>query len=175
MTAVKPTETSYTIDEIPPGIKSLQKTPGLTRRLKKDILKLMKDPRKSATQNKLFQLKIHQRLRRYVIYHLSKHGGFQIHKWNKKVITWQVNKEWKGNFPKRDQEEIFDQAFKIWEYETPLRFQKIAPSSGTWPDIDIEFHTGKSLKFYDVIILIVAEFILLYKYIQLIQQKLSFK
>ncbi len=149
LTAEKTTETPYTTDEISNGIKSLQNAFGLkvTGELNEETLKLIQAPRLDKSDKgptKPFQLKVHHRNRRYSVLHITKSGTSKMYKWTKTNITWQIYKPWTGNLSKAKQEEIFDKAFKIWEYASPLRFVKSTPSSGPWPDIDIEFHTGRS-------------------------------
>ena len=147
LTAEKTTETSYTTDEISNGIKSLQNTFGLqvTGKINEDNSKLLKAQRFSMSDKffrKQFELKLHHRNKRYEVYHQTTTGTYKIHKWPKKYITWQIYKPQNGSLSKAKQEEIFDKAFKIWEYVSPLRFVKSTANNGPWPDIDIEFHKG---------------------------------
>ena len=150
LTADKSTETPYTADEISNGIKSLQNAFGLqvTGEINEETSKLLNAPRGRMSDkfsSKQFELKVHRRPRRYKIYHRSSGtGAFKIYKWPKKSITWQVYRPQNGTFSKAKQEEIFDEAFKIWEYASPLRFVKSTAANGQWPDIDIEFNRGNS-------------------------------
>ena len=151
LTAENTAKTSYTNDEISNGIKNFQNAVGLevTGELNEKTLKLMQTWRGSVSGlSELFQLKLHHRHRRYSVYHRTKTGTYKIFKWTKTNIVWQIYKPWTGNLTKSKQEEIFDKAFKIWEYRSPLRFVKKTSSGGPWPDIDIEFHSGWSCNIF---------------------------
>ena len=150
LTAEKTTETSYTTDEISNGIKSLQNSFGLRvpAEINKKTSKLLK-ARQFAMSDKFsskqYELKVHHRVhrnRRYSVYHRTITGTYKIHKWPKKYITWQIYRPQNGTLSKAKQEEIFDKAFKIWEYASPLKFVKSTAKNGPWPDIDIEFYKG---------------------------------
>lgn len=147
LTVEKTTQTPKTTDEISNGIESLQNSFGLQviEKINEGTSKLLKAPRFDLSDKfsrKQFELKVHHRIRRYAVYHRTNTGTYKIHKWPKKYITWQIYRPQNGTLSKAKQEEIFDKAFKIWEYASPLRFVKSTGNNGPWPDIDIEFHKG---------------------------------
>ena len=137
LTAEKTAATPYTNDEISNGIKNIQRAFELNEKKLK-----LTSRRGAAGPINPFQLKVNHRNRRYVIKHQTK-SGFKILKWTKTDLVWQIYKPWTGKLSKSKQEEIFEKAFKIWEYASPLRFVKKTAVGGPWPDIDIEFHKGR--------------------------------
>lgn len=139
----KETKYSFTDDEISTEIKNFQDSLGLKviEEFNEGKKKLIQAPRCGVSDDgrkKLFQLKVHHRSRRYTIYHKGV-NGYKIFKWSKKLVTWQIYRPWSGSISKTKQEEIFDKAFKLWEYASSLKFEK----RSKWPDIVIEFLTGK--------------------------------
>ncbi|XP_028417667.1 interstitial collagenase-like [Dendronephthya gigantea] len=142
-TISKKTKYSSTDDEISNGLKNFQNSLGLKDPGElNDETKKLHVPRCGGVSDegheKQFQLKVHHRSKRYTIYHKSV-NGYKIFKWSKKLITWQIYRPWSGgSISKTKQEEIFDKAFKLWEYASPLKFEK----RSKWPDIIIEFLTG---------------------------------
>ena len=135
----------YTDDEITNGIKSFQNSFGLkiSGELNEETMKVMESPRCGFSDkgaDNAFRMTVHvHRRKRYAIKHKLPNGQMVEYKWTKNTITWNILIHYQ-HLSNRIQDETLEKAFKLWEYSTPLLFNK---TSSRVPDIRIEFAPSK--------------------------------